>query len=138
MARTGRPTKYNKNFHPDDYIRLCRNGMTLAEICLEWNVWHSSIYKWRDEHPEFSSAIKEGNKLREAWWIKVGKKLMLEKRAGGSAYWIFFMKNVCKWQEKSETEIQNEADAAARANAKFLTPDERRELISIARNKKTN
>jgi hypothetical protein len=134
----GRPTKYSKDFHCADYIKLCEEGLTLSEILTHWNIHHDTFYEWQKKHVEFTASIKEGNKRREAWWIQIGKKMMMEGKSSGSAYWIFFMKNVCKWQDKSSSEYESEAEAKLKAEEKInkLSTEERIQLAKKSKEKK--
>lgn len=115
----GAPTKYRKDFHPKDFIRLSKKGMTLTEIALEWDVDRDSIYEWGRRHKEFSVAIKTGRSFAEAAWTKLGRQAMMgpiEDKATGKkynvnlGYYVWLSKNLFKWSDRVEEkqEVQQE------------------------------
>jgi hypothetical protein len=57
--REGRPTKYDPKF-ARQAAKLCEFGATDMEIadCLGVNV--STIYRWRNTHPDFCEAVRAG------------------------------------------------------------------------------
>lgn len=56
----GRPTKYNKEFHPKLALLLAEKGLTLPQIAEQMKVAPSTVSKWQVEHVEFSEALKNG------------------------------------------------------------------------------
>ena len=56
----GRPTKFNKDFHPKLALLLAEKGLTLPQIAEQMNVAPSTVSKWQVEHAEFSEALKNG------------------------------------------------------------------------------
>lgn len=110
MAKIGAPTKYRKDFHTQDFIRLSKKGLTLTEIALEWDVDRDSIYEWGRRHPEFSVAIKKGREFAEAAWTKLGRQAMLgpvegkdgKKHNVNLGYYVWLSKNLFKWSDRVE------------------------------------
>lgn len=76
----GRPTLYRADFHPDDYIRLSKQGQPIWCIAAEWDIDRDTIQEWQQVHPEFSVAVKKGNQHRLRWWTTVGMDTMRPKR----------------------------------------------------------
>lgn len=54
----GRPTKYNKSFHPKWGKALALRGFTTVQIAEEFGVATSTVSKWLVEHKEFSESLK--------------------------------------------------------------------------------
>lgn len=61
----GRPTKYDPKYHPRWARGLLLRGATVEEIADEMGVALSTIYKWRETHPEFSEALNESRALAD-------------------------------------------------------------------------
>lgn len=59
MGAGGRPSKYDPAF-VEQAKKLCRLGHTDIEIAdfLEVNI--ATLYRWKNDHPEFCDALKEG------------------------------------------------------------------------------
>jgi hypothetical protein len=54
-----RPSKYDPAF-PEQARKLCLLGATDLEIADFFEVSVASLYRWKNEHPEFCEALKEG------------------------------------------------------------------------------
>lgn len=61
----GRPTKYDKKYHCPWAKGLLRRGATIEELAEEFEVSRSTIYKWADEHQEFSDILNESRELAD-------------------------------------------------------------------------
>lgn len=53
-----RPSKYDPSF-PEQARKLCLLGATDLEIADFFEVSIASLYRWKNEHPEFCEALKE-------------------------------------------------------------------------------
>lgn len=60
QARRGHPTKYDPDVHPVIVRSLARTGYTADEIAEKLRVARSTLFRWRDAHPELRDALKEG------------------------------------------------------------------------------
>lgn len=54
----GRPTRYNKIFHPALVGALARLGKTDKEMAEELGIALKTLYNWKNTHPEFLHALK--------------------------------------------------------------------------------
>jgi transposase-like protein len=88
----GRPTKY-KSSMCDVAIECGRQGMTLAGIAAELDVSRDTLYRWRDEHPEFSDAIKKARDLAMSWWENTLRRQATMPNGGSTAAAVWAMKN---------------------------------------------
>jgi len=77
MTGPGRPTKYDPAQNKQ-ITKICRLGATDEEIADFLDVDTSTVYNWKNQHPEFLEAIKKGKLLADA---EVADKLF--KRATG-------------------------------------------------------
>jgi hypothetical protein len=118
MAKLGRRTKYNPDFHPHDFIEKSKAGDVLSQIAASWGVHRDTVYEWQDKHADFSDAVKKGRLLSEAWYIKIGKAAMLgeayDKATGKKlhvqlGFYVWLTKNLFKWSDRVETEQEVKA-----------------------------
>lgn len=107
QRKPGRPSKYRPEF-ASQAEKLCRLGATNEDIADFFGVAVSCIHRWRDAHPEFRDALKDGKDEADA---KVEQALFA--RATGykdsppdTTACIFWLKNrqPKKWRDKQERE----------------------------------
>lgn len=55
--------------------------------------------RWMDEDEEFSTSIKEGRMLAEAWWMKAGRVALLSENRFAYVGWYMNMKNRFGWRD---------------------------------------
>lgn len=60
-----RPTKYDEAY-AEQARKLCLLGHTDEELAAFFEVAVSTIYEWKNAHPEFSEAIKNGKEFADA------------------------------------------------------------------------
>lgn len=75
----GRPTKYNEKYHVPWARGLAMRGATMEQIAEEFEIAMSTLYEWRDKHPEFREAL---NSSREKADMGVERSLY-ERAMGG-------------------------------------------------------
>ena len=78
----GRPTRYNKQFHPALARALAQTGRTDEEIAKELGIATATFYNWRNKHQEFVEALESG---KEGPDDLVEKSLFLSKRGISSS-----------------------------------------------------
>lgn len=61
----GRPTLYKEEYCELGY-KLCMLGLTDIELAEFFGVVESTIYEWKNKHPEFSEALKRGKDISDA------------------------------------------------------------------------
>ena len=62
----GRPTKYKPEYKDLAYKICLLKNATDADLAKIFDVEESTIYKWKNDYPEFSEAIKEGKEIADA------------------------------------------------------------------------
>lgn len=109
--KEGRPTKYRREFHPEDFINQSKRGKTFAQIAAGWELSRDTILEWQSKHPEFSGAVKKGRQFAEAWYMNLGQAAMLNQaKMDGKTIkvelgWFCWMtKNMFKWSDKISVE----------------------------------
>ena len=93
-------------------IRVLEGGESLAAVCCELDISRATLYKWRDDHPEFAEALAKGLQKAQRDWERLGKQGIEGdiKNFQGSS-WIFTMKNRFRADYAHEAELllgQNE------------------------------
>lgn len=102
----GRPSKYKAEFC-DIVIEKGAEGATLAEMADAIDIDRSTLNDWREQHPEFSRAVKRGLDKAQAWWERQGRLATFGAGDGFNATsWIFNMKNRFRddWRDKQDVE----------------------------------
>ena len=100
----GRPPEYDKDFHPDDMIRLMNEGLCIAQVCREWGISRKLFYDWKKDprKPEFLNALEIAKTGLEASYVDLFQDLARGKIKGSASAAIFMAKNVINWSEKFE------------------------------------
>lgn len=96
----GRPTKYRKEFC-DRVPELMADGASIEEVAADLGVSKVTLYSWAEKHSAFLNAIKKGEELSKAWWLKQGRINLVNRdfQYGG---WFMNMKNRHGWADKKE------------------------------------
>ncbi len=114
--KTGRPSSYKP-----EYCKLViehlEQGYSLESFGPKVSVHRDTIYAWRENHEEFSDAIKKGIDAGLFWWEQMGRGGMLGKvKLNGidvgvphfnAAVWIFTMKNRFKWTDVTVQKVED-------------------------------
>jgi hypothetical protein len=102
-----RPTDY-KNEYCTRVVELGKQGKSFTQIACDLDVAKSTLYLWREVHPEFSDALTCAREYSQAWWEDIGQAQMVAPLQGFSA--SLFAKQVsCRfpddYTDKSKSEI---------------------------------
>lgn len=97
-----RPTKYDPEFC-EQAIVFMSEGYSTKAFAGSIGVSLSTVYKWMDDHPEFSEAIKAAQASGAMWWEKALKQVASTGDGNASAA-IFGVKNRSQeeWKDKQE------------------------------------
>lgn len=107
----GRPSKYEPQFC-EQLVEHMAQGYPLDTFAAVLKINPDTLYEWAKVHPEFSEAIKEGRARSLKWFMDIGKAAMVgaknpetkEVISVNPTFWIFMMKNMHKWRDRSEIE----------------------------------
>lgn len=103
--QTGRPSKYDPKYC-DEVIAHMRQGLSFETFAAKIDVNRDTIYEWRNQHDEFSDAVKKGFDLSQTYWEQMGVAGMAGKIKNFNAtIWIFNMKNRFKWRDRQPEEV---------------------------------
>ena len=104
MSDVGRPSDYDPSFC-DEAVTFLADGYSIAALAGHIGVARSTIYKWVEEHPEFSDAVKVGQAKATLWWEKANRNLAMTGEGNATAC-VFGLKNRAsdEWRDKVENE----------------------------------
>ena len=102
--KVGRPTKYKKRYCKDVISHMCQ-GYSFETFAVDLDVNRTTLYEWRDNHEEFSNAVKKGFDAR----AKFLEAEYLECASGANpnavpSMQIFRMKALAGWTETTKIE----------------------------------
>lgn len=100
----GRPSKYSEAYC-NEVIEFLGEGHSVTAFAGHIGVARSTVFKWAEEHEEFSDALKIGQAKATGTWESV--LLKIAKEGGGNATAaIFGLKNRASddWSDKVVTE----------------------------------
>jgi hypothetical protein len=100
----GRPTTYNPDYC-EQVGKFLAEGYSLGAFAGSIGVARSTVYKWAEEHPEFSDAVKTGQAGSQFWWEKRNREFAATGEGNATAI-IFGLKNRAAddWRDKQELE----------------------------------
>lgn len=132
----GRPTKYDANIHLEIVRKLAARGMTDEEIADVLEIGVRTLYDWKEAHPEFSQAIRDGkeNPIRNVedalyrlckgyTYDEGGQKKVKHPDVRAIQ---FYLKNVApeKWREQQH--VKHEGDVGLSDAARAFVDELRR------------
>ena len=100
----GRPTDYDPAYC-DAAREFLKDGYSLTAFAGSIGVARSTVYKWVDEYPEFSDAIKSGQAGAVYWWEERARHMAATGEGNATAI-IFGLKNRAsdEWRDISRQE----------------------------------
>ena len=115
----GRPSDYDPAFC-ERAVEFLAEGFSLAALAGEISVARSTIYKWIDEHPDFSDAVKIGQAKASLWWERANKTLAITGEGNATAC-VFGLKNRARdeWQDVKTTELTGKDGAPVETIARI-------------------
>jgi hypothetical protein len=100
----GRPSKYS-DAYCTEVINCLAEGHSVTAFAGRIGVARSTVFKWADEHPEFSDALKTGQAKATEFWERILVKVASEG-GGNATATIFGLKNRAHedWSDRTVTE----------------------------------
>ena|SRR6476646_10678303 len=99
---SGRPSDFNSEYC-EEVIKLMADGALDYNLCAKWGISRQTLWRWKNDIPEFSDAYDKGMELCECWWSEWGKQGMQGKIRGFNFMaWQSFMNNKFNWKQKSD------------------------------------
>ena len=99
--KVGRPTRYDPKFG-EQIVTIMGQGFSLVAAAAYIGVGRTTIYEWRDKHPEFRKLLELGAAKRQ---YILEESLLSAKEGPVVTSRIFALKNASPdWREKKEVE----------------------------------
>ena len=73
----GRPTDYDSKIC-EGFENRFEKGQSILEVAVSLGVARSTIYKWAEEHKEFSDALSRAKEVCQAWWELQGRENLFD------------------------------------------------------------
>lgn len=108
LLKAGRPkTPYDPGYC-ELLIKHMSEGYSFETFGAHVNCSKDTLYRWRDEHPEFCEAKKQGESKARHWWEEKGA----EGACGlipnfNASVWIFSMKNKFGYRDTIDANIKS-------------------------------
>jgi hypothetical protein len=102
-------SKYDEQAHPLLVLRCMAEGASKEELCLEMGVNPDTLFEWQKVHASFANAIRVGELLSQAWWLKVGRENIWNCRFNSILY-MMNMQNRFGWTRKMD--VTGKADVS--------------------------
>ena len=121
----GRPTKYDPKFC-DEAHEFMSKGFSTKAFAGNIGVSLSTVYKWMDEHDQFSEAIKAAQASGAYWWEKTLMQVASTGEGNASAA-IFGVKN------RSQEEWKDKHDIDHTSSDESMKPVDRVEISIVGK-----
>lgn len=104
MANKGRPTKYKPEYC-QTAIDYMSEGYSVTAFAGHIGVARSTVFKWAEENPAFSDALKTAQAMAAMWWEDTLRTVAKTGEGNASAA-IFGVKNRSNedWKDKQGLE----------------------------------
>lgn len=127
MARTGRPTKYKKEYC-EKILQLPNRDQHSAGIATALGVSKQTIHEWASVYPDFSDAFKITQKNYEQYWLELAQSRAEGRHQGSDTLIKFMLSAACGYREKTDVVQQIEADISLSGKVEIdfcdMNPDE--------------
>ncbi|AUR88194.1 HTH domain resolvase [Vibrio phage 1.110.O._10N.261.52.C1] len=101
----GRPTKYKEELCKRSVAFLSK-GKSVTQLSAHLDVSKSTIYKWAEDHKEYSDALTRGRELSQAHWEGELVDMMYNKEVNSPLVKLYFA-NRFGWSDKVESKNEN-------------------------------
>ena len=118
----GRPSKYDPKYC-DAVVEYMKDGYSVTAFAGYIGVARSTVFRWADEHEEFSDALKAGQAMAARWWEDALRDVATTGKGNASAA-IFGVKNRSSEDYKDKQELDHSSsDGSMRPPQAIMTTD---------------
>lgn len=98
------PRKYHPKYGKELRAGLRKDGKSIDEVCILWNVSIDDYNFWRSKYPKFEEAHRLGARDQAAWWYKLQREGAQRNIDVNAGMVNFAMKNIegVKWRDVPE------------------------------------
>jgi hypothetical protein len=100
----GRPTKYKKEFC-EIAVDFLGTGKSMVQLGRKLGVAQSTMREWKNDYPDFSTALESGKDFSQSHWEDELEKMMFNKEVNAPLAKLYFA-NRFKWTDKVEEEVK--------------------------------
>lgn len=133
-----RSTKYSDiEYDPkfcERYIRYSSKGLSRYEITKEFGIYMDILKAWEATYPEFAEAVARGKDACRAWWEKIGRQFVKNRknsRGINTVLWIFNMKNRFDWRDKRDVNQQESKESKIKLDLSDVSDAQLNDLESL-------
>lgn len=118
----GRPTKYDPEYC-QEAIDYMAEGYSVTAFAGHIGVARSTVFKWAEEHPEFSDALKTAQAMAAMWWEDTLRTVARTGEGNASAA-IFGVKNRSTedWKDKQEIDHRSPDGSMTPTRIEIVAP----------------
>lgn len=99
----GRPTKYSPEY-PALVRDFLAGGKFYFQFAQEVKVNVVTLFDWEAAHPEFHNAKKEGEKIRNSWWLEGQAVANLKNPNFNVGLFSILSRNIGGWRTRDPVE----------------------------------
>lgn len=112
MAVIGRPTIYTPDIG-ERILAIMSEGLSLVAAAAECDVGRSTVYRWKEEHPDFRDTVNLAMSKRQAF---LERRLYSATEGPVVTSSIFALKNAGPedWRDKREVEHSGAVDTSSK------------------------
>jgi transposase-like protein len=82
----GRPSKYKPEYC-ERILEMAAEGASMAEYAAEFGIDRTTLFDWRDQHEEFSTALARAKILEQAWFEREARMNMKNKEFNANLWY---------------------------------------------------
>lgn len=110
MSEGGRPTKYKEEYIQEVLNYVGEQGKSVTQLAFHLRVSKSTIYKWAEEHKQFSDALQLAQDWSQAVWEDKLEGMMLNKEVNSPLVKLYFA-NRFRWTDKPQQDEDDESQS---------------------------
>jgi transposase len=130
----GRPSKYKPEYC-ERVIEMASEGASMAEYAAEFGIDRTTLFDWRDQHEEFSTALARAKILEQAWFEREARLNMRNKEFNSNLWYRSALSRFRDdYAERRITEVTGadggaiKTETVARIDTKALDAEQREAL----------
>lgn len=98
---------YDKNFHPESFIKHCAEGKWKAEILAAWGIHSNTLARWLQDHPEMKDAYLVGKECQKASFAQHYRATMNGEKKANPILTLFGAKNILDWSDSGNNDLDD-------------------------------
>ena len=103
--KTGRPVKYDPDYHPFLLIGLFKDGNDIEVFCYAAEIHRAQFHRWIKTYPDFKEAYEYAKDMALRWW-KVKAHIGLDDPSFNNTLWSMMMRNRFRLAEHRPVKVK--------------------------------